>query len=82
LLSLSKKGKLFVPYDETGWPMEKRVGQHCSVILELVRQFSRRFPDKSIQIRNVPRYAEVVKNGIGYYYHSPAQADKKDVYYN
>jgi len=31
LLSLSKKGKLFVPYDETGWPMEKRVGQHCSV---------------------------------------------------
>jgi hypothetical protein len=42
LLSLSKKGKLFVPYDETGWSMEKRVGQHCSVILELMRQFSKR----------------------------------------
>ena len=82
LLSLSKKGKLFVSYDETGWPMEKRVGQHCSVILELVRQFSRKFPDKSIQIRNVPRYAEVVKKGIGHYYHNPAQADKKDIYYN
>ncbi len=82
LLSLSKKKKLFVPYDETGWPMEKRVGQHCSVILELVRQFSRKFPDKSIQMRNVPRYAEVVKNGIGHYYHNPIQANKKDVYYN
>jgi len=82
LLSLSKKGKLFVPYDETGWPMEKRVGQHCSVILELVRQFSRKFPDKSIQMRNVPRYAEVVKNGIGHYYHNPIQANKKDIYYN
>ena len=82
LLSLSKKKKLFVPYDETGWPMEKRVGQHCSVILELVRQFSRKFPDKSIKMRNVPRYAEVVKNGIGHYYHNPIQANKKDIYYN
>jgi predicted deacylase len=82
LLSLSKKKKLFVPYDETGWPMEKRVGQHCSVILELVRQFSRKFPNKSIQMRNVPRYAEVVKNGIGHYYHNPIQANKKDIYYN
>ena len=82
LLSLSKKKKLFVPYDETGWPMEKRVGQHCSVILELVRQFSRKFPDKSIQMRNVPRYAEVVKNGIGHYYYNPIQANKKDIYNN
>ncbi|UCC38959.1 MAG: succinylglutamate desuccinylase [Candidatus Aminicenantes bacterium] len=82
LLSLSKKKKLFVPYDETGWPMEKRVGQHCSVILELVRQFSRKFPDKAIKLQNVPRYAEVVKNGIGYYYQYPAEADKKDIYYN
>ncbi len=31
LLSLSKKKKLFVPYDESGWPLEKRVGQHLSV---------------------------------------------------
>ena len=29
LLSLSKKKRLFVPYDENGWPMDKRVGQHC-----------------------------------------------------
>ncbi len=82
LLSLSKKKKLFVPYDETGWRMEKRVGQHCSVILELVRQFSRKFPDKAIKLQNVPRYAEILKNGIGHYYHNPAQADKKDVYFN
>ena len=82
LLSLSKKRKLFVPYDETGWPMEKRVGQHCSVTLELIRQFSRKFPDRTITIRSVPRYAEVVKNGVGHYYHDPAKADKDDVYFN
>lgn len=82
LLSLSKKGKLFVPYDETGWPMEKRVGQHCSVILELMRQFSRKFPEKKIEILNVPRHAEVVKNGVGYYFHDPKKADKDKVVLN
>jgi len=82
LLSLSKKKKLFVPYDETGWPMEKRVGQHCSVVLELIRQFSRKFPDKGIKLRNVPRYADVVKNGVGHYYHDPDKVDKTDVHFN
>ena len=82
LLSLSKKKKLFVPYDETGWPMEKRVGQHCSVILEIIRQFSRKFPDKAIKLRNVPRYADVVKNGVGHYYRNPDKAEKTNVYFN
>jgi predicted deacylase len=82
LLSLSKKGKLFVPYDETGWSMEKRVGQHCSVILELIRQFSKRLPEKKIEVRSVPRYAEVVKNGVGYYFHDPEKADKDKVILN
>lgn len=81
LLSLSKKRKLFVPYDETGWPMAKRVGQHCSVALEIIRQFSRKFPEKAIKVRNVPRYGEVVKNGVGYYFHDPKKADKEDIYY-
>jgi len=82
LLSLSKKKKLFVPYDETGWPMKKRVGQHCSVTLEIIHQFSRKFPDRAIKIRNVPRYAEVVKNGVGHYFHNPKKVDKADIYYN
>ncbi len=82
LLSLSKKGKLFVPYDETGWSMEKRVGQHCSVVLELMRQFSRRLPEKKIEVRSVPRYAEIVKNGVGYYFHDPKKADKDKVVLN
>jgi hypothetical protein len=82
LLSLSKKGKLFVPYDETGWPMEKRVGQHCSLVLELMRQFSRKFPERKIEILNVPLYAEVVKNSVGHYYHDPKTADKERVHLN
>jgi len=82
LLSLSKKRKLFVPYDETGWPMEKRVGQHCSVVLEVIRQYSRKFPDRTIKIRNVPKYAEVVKNGVGHYFHNPDKTDKANIFFN
>ena len=82
LLSLSKKGKLFVPYDETGWPMDKRVGQHTSVILELMRQFTKKFPEKPIVVKNVPNYADVVKNGVGFYYHDPDKADKTSIYLN
>lgn len=81
LLSLSKKKKLFVPYDEKGWPMEKRVGQHCSVALEIIRQYSKKNPDKAIRIQGIPRYAEVVKNGVGHYYHDPGKADPKSVYH-
>lgn len=81
LLKLSKKGMLFVPYDETGWPIDKRAGQHCSVILELIYQFSKRNPDKAMEIHNIPRYAEVVENGIGHYYHDPGKADKANIYY-
>jgi len=79
LLRLAKKKKLFVPYDESGWPMAKRVGQHCSVILELIRQYSRKNPDRAIKLTNVPRYKEVVAKGVGYFFLNPEKADKKKI---
>jgi predicted deacylase len=82
LLSLAKKKKLFVPYDESGWPVEKRVGQHCSVVLELMRQYAKKSPDRAIAVRDVPRYAELVRNGVGYYFHDPAGAPRDRVFVN
>lgn len=82
LLSLAKKQKLFVPYDESGWPLEKRVGQHCSVTLEILRQYSRRNPERSILVHGIPRYAEVVENGVGHYFHDPSKAGQDKVYLN
>jgi predicted deacylase len=79
LLSLARKKKLFVRYDESGWPLEKRVGQHCSVTLEIFRQFSKKNPDRAIVVRGVPRYADVVKNGVGHYFKDPAKARAEDV---
>jgi hypothetical protein len=80
LLSLAREKKLFVPYDESGWPMDKRVGQHASVTLEILRQYSKKFPEKAIKFGGVPRYAEIIKNGIGSYFHDPSQADPKSIH--
>ncbi len=82
LLSLAQKKKLFVPYDSSGWPLEKRVGQHCSLILEILRQYSKKNPDRSVLVRDIPRYAEIVQNGVGHYFHDPAKAAKDKVFLN
>ncbi len=82
ILSLSKQKKLFVPYDKSGWPMEKRVGQHCSVVLEIMHQYSMKNPDRAILVSNAPHYADLVKNGVGHYFHNPNEAKKGSLYFN
>ncbi|OQX54029.1 MAG: succinylglutamate desuccinylase [Candidatus Aminicenantes bacterium 4484_214] len=79
LLRLAKKAKLFVPYDESGWPMAKRVGQHCSVILELINQYSRKNPARAIRVKNVPRYKEIVAKGVGFFFRHPQKEDPKKI---
>ncbi len=82
LLSLARKKKLFVPYDESGWPLAKRVGQHCSLTLEILRQHAKKSPDRAVEVRGVPRYADIVKNGVGHYFHDPARAERSRLYSN
>ncbi|MCX6560637.1 MAG: succinylglutamate desuccinylase/aspartoacylase family protein [Candidatus Aminicenantes bacterium] len=81
LLSLAKKKKLFVPYDEKGWPMDKRVGQHMSTALEILRQFSKKTPDRAIRLTGAPKYADLIRDGVGKYYRDPAKAEAGRVHY-
>ncbi len=70
-----------VPYDEGGWPMDKRVGQHCSVALEIIRQYTKKNPESAIKLSGIPRYADLVTNGVGHYFHDPDKADKSSIHY-
>jgi hypothetical protein len=79
LLNLAKKKKLFVSFDESGWPLDKRVGQHLSVSLEVIRQYSRKNPDREIVVKNVPRYADLLKNGAGYFFKNPSEVEEDKV---
>ncbi|KAJ52089.1 hypothetical protein BD780_000063 [Clostridium tetanomorphum] len=61
----AKLGRLFVPYDENGHPMEERVGRHLSGINEFAKAYTKEKPDKAIIIENVPNYNEMLNKGLG-----------------
>ncbi|MDK2951099.1 MAG: hypothetical protein PWQ77_764 [Kosmotogales bacterium] len=79
IMEAEKKGLLFVPYDENGFSMDRRVGQHSSVFQELMSQWSKKNKDKEV-IVEVPKYADIVENGLGYYFKNPDEVDEDLVY--
>lgn len=74
ILKAAKLGLLYVPFDETGSHVDVRTGRDTSTVLELIGSFSEIYPDKEIIISNVPRYVDVIKNGIGHYLLNPEQS--------
>lgn len=62
-------GYLYVPFDETGHPVEERVGKHLLLIGELARVFTEMNPDKAIEIRGLPSVEELLERGYGSYLH-------------
>lgn len=60
-------GRLYVPYDENGHPIEERVGRHVTAIRNLTNNLSFIFPDKEIQYHGDPDYYELMENGYGNY---------------
>jgi hypothetical protein len=76
-----RRGLLFEKIDEKGWPIDVRVGRHCSTILTVLEVWSEEKPDRGVVLGNVPRYAEVIAKGTGAFLRDPASADPKSVYY-
>ena len=62
-----KLGRLYVPYDETGHPLEERVGRHLSGIMQFITVMGENEPDKEMLVENVPIYGDLMENGIGNY---------------
>lgn len=60
-------GRLYVPYDENGHPLEERVGRHLTGIMEISKAFSKEKTDRAIEIKNVPNYSELMSKGLGSY---------------
>ncbi|MGE5676796.1 MAG: succinylglutamate desuccinylase [Pseudomonadota bacterium] len=60
-------GRLYVPFDENGHPLEERVGRHVTAIVEFSKVFSSYNAGKEIVIQSIPSYEEIQKEGIGNY---------------
>lgn len=60
-------GYLYVPFDESGHPVEERIGKHLLFVKELAQVFGEMNPDKPIGLRNLPPVDELVERGLGSY---------------
>ena len=70
-LKAASRGLLYVPYSESGLPMEERVGRHLSSLQELIKIFSELHPEKVVEIERVPDYKTVKERGIGHFLLKP-----------
>lgn len=60
-------GRLYVPYDENGHPIEERVGPHLTAITTLINNFNMFFPEKTVEFTGIPFYQEINEKGYGSY---------------
>ena len=65
-IQAEKLGRLFIPFDEKGHPIEERVGRQIAGITELVNVYNQKL-QQPIKITNLPSYQELMSNGIGLY---------------
>ncbi|MCX7828178.1 MAG: succinylglutamate desuccinylase/aspartoacylase family protein [Thermanaerothrix sp.] len=64
-LKASGLGRLFVPYDSKGKPIEERVGRQLATVMAVVGAFSDFNPERGVVIEGIPSYEEIVSGGVG-----------------
>ena len=81
VMKAGEYGLLYEKIDEKGWPIDVRVGRHCSTVLQVIQTYSEMYPDKAVALSKVPRYAELIEKGVGHYFYDPAEAPVERVVY-
>jgi Succinylglutamate desuccinylase / Aspartoacylase family len=63
--------RLFVAFDEQGWPLKLRVARNLAAIEELINAYNDVHPETPIEIENMPAYRDVIAKGIGAFLRPP-----------
>jgi hypothetical protein len=63
----AKLGRLYVPYDENGHPIEERVGRHVTAIAEIINSWNWEHPETPLEFDNIPSYEDLLSKGLGAY---------------
>ena len=71
---------LYAPIDESGWPIDIRVGRHVTTFMTALDVFNQIDPSKAVVISGVPSYQEMVDNGIGAYFKDPKSVQSDRVF--
>jgi hypothetical protein len=67
-----KLGRLYVPFDDSGHPIEERVGRHSSSIQALIRAMEYFFPpEQTLVLSGVPNYNDLKGASLGSFLKEP-----------
>lgn len=80
VVKAGQHGLLYERIDEKGWPIAVRVGRHTSTLLQVAETWGEDHPERQLVMNGVPRYKDVIANGVGHYLHDPAKAGARVVY--
>jgi predicted deacylase len=61
----SQRHRLSVPFLESGWPLEVRVGRHLAGVSEFAKNLGELSSEKKIVLSGVPEYQAMLKEGVG-----------------
>jgi hypothetical protein len=64
----AKLGRLFVPFDESGWPLKLRVARHVAGLQAIFGAYTTQTPDRPLVIGSLPTYDELTANGLEKYF--------------
>ena len=70
-MKAAKLGLLFVPYGEDGIPLKLRVARHLAAVKSILSNLEELYPEKRIEIKNMPSSSELKKVGIGPFLNPP-----------
>ncbi len=73
----SELGRTFVKFDENGWPLNKRVARHLTLLDALAKSYTDMNPEKPIVFANMPIYDELVETPVGYLLNPLDSTEKK-----
>jgi hypothetical protein len=58
-------GRLYVEFDEKGYPLAHRVARHLAGIEEFLKAYSEAYPSQPILAENIPSPEEMISEGMG-----------------
>ncbi len=67
-LKAAELGELAVPYDSLGIAIEVRVGRHLEAVKKIMGIFSTYYPNRAVQMSNIPSYTDITEKGIGSFF--------------
>lgn len=71
---------LYAPIDESGWPIDIRVGRHVTTFMTALEVFNQIDPSKAVIVSGIPSYQEMVDNGLGVYFKDPKSVPSDRVF--